>query len=804
MEVTEQMVLPSDVRIVSVAELSEALRSRMGGEETDYAISRPGSRSASKLIDAGAADFLEEFRTPTTVVDAAIRYGRRTRTDPEQVLDNAFGMVMHLVRSRYLVQTDSADVSGIKPKLVPGDHLGDAEVVRCVHVTEDTEVYEVRMSDQARAAGKVLRSRHEGMMTANLDREAAILGTLNGDPGPRLLDAGTFDGRPYLLTEWSTGTGVSVLADHLRRSEQNEARGELVKLAIGIVRGYERLHERGVIHGDVNPRNLLVESDAIVRILDFGLSTSPKDPVEGLTPRGGWSYLYEPEAADNFLRGGRGTTPTRLGEQYSLGALLDYLFTGKWYLDFKAGAAAMYAQIVDENPLSFRERGIPAWPAVEKVLRRALSKLPADRFPTLTEFREGLVQASGTQPERSAEPDPGRPGRRAVFLAGLLPSYRLDGDLFRSDMFPAPKVSVGYGRAGVAHALHRMACATDDAPLLAQADAWSLSAVGRTDQDGAFTNDEIGVTAALVGKVSTLFGPAGPPAVQAMIAQAMGDQTTRDDAITRFVSIAAEPTGNNDATLGRAGILVAGAMILAAQSAGSATATRLEKLGSRILDQLWEAIDAHPLIGEEGPIRYLGIAHGWAGLLYATLQWCETAGVGLPLNTGKRLDELAACAEQLGPSLRWPSERFLGQSSESRTYMSGWCHGTAGYTILWNLAHRTLEDERYLALAQGAARYTWDDPDGYPSLCCGLAGRGYALLDCYQWTGDPTWVDRARILTDRAVQGTAAIPSNMRHSLHKGQLGIAVLTSDLGRPESARFPFFQTEQLRGGTLALSG
>ena len=94
---------------------------------------------------------------------------------------------------------------------------------------------------------------------------------------------------------------------------------ELLKLAVAIVGAYERLHELGVIHADVNPRNLLIGPDETVRILDFGLATSEKDPVHGFLPRGGWSYLYEPEAADNFLHGGRGSTPTRLGEQYSLG-----------------------------------------------------------------------------------------------------------------------------------------------------------------------------------------------------------------------------------------------------------------------------------------------------------------------------------------------------------------------------------------------------------------------------------------------------------------------------------------------------
>lgn len=794
MEVTEPMVLPSDVRLVPVAELSESLRSRVGGEEGDFAISRPGSRSASKLIDAGAAEFLEEFRTPTTVVDAAIRYGNRTGADPEQVLEDAFGLVMHLFRSRYLVKAGSADQSGITPTLAAGDHLAGTEVLRCVHVTEDTEVYQVRMTDGGGAAAKVLRPGHQEMMSRSLDHEASILRRLDGDPGPRLLSAGTFQDRPYLLTQWCTGTDASVLAMHLRQQGDRKSRGELLQLAVAIVRAYDRLHELGVIHADVNPRNVLIGPDETVRILDFGLATSENDPVNGFLPRGGWSYLYEPEAAGNFLHGGRGATPTRLGEQYSLAALLDHLFTGKWYLDFKASAEEIYRQILDDAPLGFDQRGAFAWPEVETVLRRALSKQPADRFPSLTELGQELVRASGSEPLRStAVPDPGQRRRRAEFVAHLLPSYRLSGELLQSDALPAPKVSVGYGRAGIAHALYRIACAGDDPQLLAQADAWSLSAVRRADQEGAFTNDEIGVTNKLVGKVSTLFGPPGPPAVQALVAGAMGDSTTRANAVTSFISLASEQSESSDATLGLAGILVTGAMLGNAAGAGSAESAALKDLGNGVLGTLWESIDDHPPIGDDGPVRYLGIAHGWAGFLYATLQWCGSSGTDLPTNTGRRLDELAACAEQIGKGLRWPSERYPGQAPQARNYMSGWCHGTAGFTLLWNLAHRTLKEDRYLSLAQGAARYTWEDPDGYPSLCCGLAGRSYALLDSYQRSGDPTWVDRAWTLADRAIQRSPAVPANMRHSLYKGEVGIATLIHDLARPESARFPFFQTE-----------
>ena len=588
------MVLPSDVRIVPVAELTESLRSRVGGEEGDFAISRPGSRSASKLIDAGAATFLQEFRTPTTVVDASIRYGVQTGTDPEQVLEDAFGLVMQLWGSRYLVEAGSADQSGIRPTLIAGDHLAGTEVRRCVHVTEDTEVYEVRMPDGVNAAAKVLRPGHEGMMSRSLDHEATILRRLQGDPGPRLLEAGTVDERPYLLTEWCPGTDASTLAMHLRRS--GGSRGELLSLAIAIISAYERLHERHVIHADVNPRNVLIGPGGIVRIVDFGLAISENDPVQGALPRGGWSYLYEPEAASNFLRGGRGSTPTWLGEQYSLAALLDQLFTGKWYLNFKASAEEMYRQILHDAPLGFVEREAEAWPEVETALRRALSKNPGDRFASLSELRQHLSRASGTDQRRPAHAlDPQQTQRRADFVGRLVPNYRLSGDLLKSDLLPAPKASVGYGRAGIAHALYRMACAGDNPQLLAQADAWSLSAARQANHEEAYTNNDIGVTSNLVGKISTLFGPPGLPAVEALIAGTMGNAPTQANAAATFLKLASEPSEATDATLGLAGVLITGAMLVDAAGADSQPDFRAQRLRRRRLSQALE-VDRRPAV----------------------------------------------------------------------------------------------------------------------------------------------------------------------------------------------------------------
>ncbi len=80
------------------------------------------------------------------------------------------------------------------------------------------------------------------------------------------------------------------------------------------------------------------------------------------------------------------------------------------------------------------------------------------------------------------------------------------------------------------------------------------------------------------------------------------------------------------------------------------------------------------------------------------------------------------------------------------------------------------------------------------NLCCGVAGRGYALLRLYRHTGSPVWLERARRLTLHAVRSlrhTARDPQAM--SLYKHWLGIALLAADLQRPEQACMPLFESE-----------
>jgi len=101
-----------------------------------------------------------------------------------------------------------------------------------------------------------------------------------------------------------------------------------------------------------------------------------------------------------------------------------------------------------------------------------------------------------------------------------------------------------------------------------------------------------------------------------------------------------------------------------------------------------------------------------------------------------------------------------------------------------------LGDERWLRRAEEEAAATWSAPRELASLCCGTAGRAYALLDFYRHTGNAEWLHRARELAEHSAANAVAT-AQVANTLYQGELGVAVLVADLARPEQARMPAFE-------------
>ena len=791
MAITDPLLLSPDAVLVPVADLPEDVRSRFAHEEGDFALTHPRLRAPSRILDVRSAELLEQFRMPRTIADAVIRYSRTREADPEATLEAAYPLLARLLEAGFLVPEGTPEAVGILPVLRPGETLGGFVVRDCVQELEDTDLYQARGPDGL-AALKVERSSTERSL-GGFEWEAAVLEHLGGAPAPRLLAAGETEGRRWLALEWCPGVDAGTAAWELRRRGP-AGRRALLALCQEICSAYVRLHERGVLHGDVHPRNVLVAGDGTVRLVDFGYARWDAAPAGLDRPgRAGIAFFFEPEYAAASLAHLQPPGVSAAGEQYAVAALLYLLVAGAHYRDFQLDREAMHRQISAEPPLPFSGRGAEPWPEVEAILARALAKSPADRFPSMAALADALAAVEAPEEDRAPAATPNGDALLARVLARVEPG----GDLFQDGIPEPPFVSLYYGSAGIAYALYRIALAREDAAMLALADLWSARALATGGVDEAFYSPSEGLDATVTGHVSPFHTATGTFCVQALVAHALGAPHLQRSAVDGFLEAARQPCANPDLALGRSSLLLAASLLYEVRGGldGEPAMDRLAGLGDELLAGVWNELDSLPAISEDEGQPELGLAHGWAGYLYAPLRWCLAADRPLPSRLRERLDELAACARPWGRGLRWRwrgGETHWGVGS-----MPGWCNGSAGYVFLWTLAHRMLGDVRYAGLAEGAAWNTWEDPSRSASLCCGLAGRAYALLNLHRHGGGPEWLARARDLAERAaVEATRRPETSASHSLFKGEVGIAVLIADLARPEEAAMPFFEEEGWR--------
>ena len=692
MAITDPLVLPPDVLLVPVADLSEDVRRQLTWEEGDYAVTRPRSRTPSRIVDAGAADLLGQFRSPVTIVDAVIRFSRERSLDPETTLEEAYPLLERLLASGFLVAEGSDDAGAIRESLQPGEEIAGFEVLECVQGLEDTELYQVR-SAEGTAALKIERPQAAGRVANDFAREAAVLEHLAGETAPRLLARGETAGRHWLAIEWCSGVDGYTAAAELRRRQD---RAGLLALARSVLDAYARLHDRGVTHGDVHPRNVLVSAAGEARLIDFGIARWEGSPAGIPRPwRGGVAFYFEPEYALAVRAGQAPPEASAAGEQYAVAALLYSFLTGAHYRDFSLEKDKMLRQIAEEPPLPFAERGTAPWPEVEAVLARALAKTPEERFPSIAALAEAF--ASLEPPEA---PAPRKASSEAdALLARVLDRLRPDGALFREGFPEAPKLSVNYGAAGAACAVYRIAMAREDAELLSLADLWATKAVAGGTGDEGFYNPGRQLDLDSLGRVTPYHSPSGPRVVQALVAHALGDLGVQRRAVAGFLEAVAHPCPNPDLTLGRSGVLLAASLLLDTLRATLSgdqqeLAKRLRELGAGLLRDLWSEIGGQPpVLRAEGEWANLGMAHGWAGYLYATLRWCRSAGTARPDGLEERLAELAGCARSWGRGLRWPWRD--GGASPGST-MPGWCNGSAGFVHLWTLAAKELDDPAWM------------------------------------------------------------------------------------------------------------
>ena len=278
-------------------------------------------------------------------------------------------MVMAKVRPR------SGPIAVVEPR--PNDLIGQYKVKEFLGEGGMGTVYEVEHVALARSyALKVLRARVVDRDETAAERFLREARTAARVRHPNIVDVFDFghmpDGRPYFVMELLEGES---LADRVERGALPPA--EVVSIARQTAMALAAAHERGVIHADVTPSNILViGGDQLhVKLVDFGLAQLAGEGLSDEVPEfvlGTPAYI-SPEQL-------RGLPPTDRSDQYGLGAVLFEMLTGKPPYAHKDLRTLCMMHIGAPIPPVESPHG-PLPPKLADVITTCLQKTPQARFP---------------------------------------------------------------------------------------------------------------------------------------------------------------------------------------------------------------------------------------------------------------------------------------------------------------------------------------------------------------------------------------------------------------------------------------
>ena len=245
-------------------------------------------------------------------------------------------------------------------------------------------------------------------------REAGRLVAVDHPGVVRLVGDGELDdGRVWIALEWIDGATLADLTAGAVRLPDDRIRRIVSQLAAAV----DALHDAGIVHGDLSPRNVIVGVDDVVTLVDLGASTSvgagsAVDETTGLevdtTPR-----YAAPEVA-------RGGSPTAASDRYALALIAYELVTGRFPFPEVATPIAMLGHHASSEPIAPSEHRPELGSGVDTTLLTALSKDPFDRPPRASAFAAALRDRSDASgPDTASERDRSAPRRAGVVLAAF-------------------------------------------------------------------------------------------------------------------------------------------------------------------------------------------------------------------------------------------------------------------------------------------------------------------------------------------------------------------------------------------------
>lgn len=210
-------------------------------------------------------------------------------------------------------------------------------------------------------------------------REAQSAGSLQHPNVVTIYDFGEMEGHLFIAMEFVDGVDLErLLATHEPLTIQQR-----LDIAIDVLTGLSYAHRHGIVHRDVKPANIRVTEEGRAKVMDFGVAYLDSSRLTQTGAMMGTPSYMAPEQ----VVGGK-ITP--LTDVFAMGSVLYELFTGARPFEGNTLHNTLY-KIVSEDPVPVLQLmpGLP--PALDRVIRKALSKEPADRHQSALEMADDLA-----------------------------------------------------------------------------------------------------------------------------------------------------------------------------------------------------------------------------------------------------------------------------------------------------------------------------------------------------------------------------------------------------------------------------
>ena len=226
------------------------------------------------------------------------------------------------------------------------------------------------------------------------EREVKAVGRLNHPNIVQVYDFGTEGGLAYVVMEYIDGRE---LKHRLDAGERFDLKATLA-LMTQLLDALDAAHEAGVIHRDIKPANVMIDARGLAKLTDFGVARITQGEGENAEATRVGAIVGTPSyMSPEQIQGDR---IDRRSDIFSAGVLFYQLLTGR--KPFEGEQWALARKIVQDDPV-WPSLLVPLSTDIDRVVARAMAKLPEARYRTARLFADALRRIAAGQPPETPD-----------------------------------------------------------------------------------------------------------------------------------------------------------------------------------------------------------------------------------------------------------------------------------------------------------------------------------------------------------------------------------------------------------------